>query len=86
MVSTHSHRITVSQLERSLCVCIDSVAVKNFTIPDTQQKFYCGQNVLLAHSQAYHLGKKMVANSTIAYKNGQLGLNVLEVSLLTELQ
>ncbi|KAK1051732.1 hypothetical protein LTR74_016697 [Friedmanniomyces endolithicus] len=41
---------------------------KNFTIPNIQQPFYCGQHVLLAHSQAYHLGKSMMANSTIAWK------------------
>ncbi|KAK0934826.1 hypothetical protein LTR29_013612 [Friedmanniomyces endolithicus] len=41
---------------------------KNFTIPNIQQPFYCGQHVLLAHSQAYRLGKSMMANSTIAWK------------------
>ena len=42
---------------------------KNWTIPNAHQPFYCGQTVLLAHSQAYHLGKSMMPNSTIAYKN-----------------
>jgi len=42
---------------------------KNFTIPNEHQQFYCGQSVLLAHSQAYHLGKSMMPNATIAYKN-----------------
>lgn len=42
---------------------------KNFSIPNKHQPFYCGQNVLLAHSQAYHLGKSMMPDSVIAYKN-----------------
>lgn len=42
---------------------------KNFTIPYQHQPYYCGQNVLLAHSQAYGLGKQMMPNSTISYKN-----------------
>jgi beta-glucosidase/6-phospho-beta-glucosidase/beta-galactosidase len=43
---------------------------KNFTIPNQQQPFYCGQSVLLAHSKAYHLGKSILgANSSITYKN-----------------
>ncbi|KAK4570185.1 hypothetical protein LTR86_002265 [Recurvomyces mirabilis] len=42
---------------------------KNFTIPWQQQPYYCGHNVLLAHSQAYRLGKSMMPNSTIAWKS-----------------
>jgi len=43
---------------------------KNFSIPAEHQQFYCGQSVLLAHSQAYHLGKSMLgSDSLIAYKN-----------------
>lgn len=42
---------------------------KNFTIPNKEQPFYCGQSVLLAHSKAYHLGKSMMPNATISYKN-----------------
>lgn len=43
---------------------------KNFTIPYKQQQYYCGRNVLLAHSQAYHLGKSILSNdSLIAFKN-----------------
>ncbi|KAK5125738.1 hypothetical protein LTR85_012012 [Meristemomyces frigidus] len=42
---------------------------KNFTIPNAQQPYHCGQSVLLAHSQAYRLGKEMMPNATIAYKN-----------------
>lgn len=43
---------------------------KNFTIPYQQQPYVCGQSVLLAHSQAYHLGKSILGpNSSISYKN-----------------
>ncbi|TKX25586.1 beta-glucosidase-like protein 1 [Elsinoe australis] len=42
---------------------------KNFTIPTKQAPFHCGQSVLLAHSQAYHLGKSLVPDSIISYKN-----------------
>ncbi|KAG6366793.1 hypothetical protein INS49_000973 [Diaporthe citri] len=43
---------------------------KNFTIPFKQQPYLCGRNVLLAHSQAYHLGKQVLGNDTlISYKN-----------------
>lgn len=43
---------------------------KNFSIPNKRQPFYCGQSVLLAHSQAYHIGKSIVGpNSSITYKN-----------------
>lgn len=43
---------------------------KNFTIPYQQQPFHCGRHVLLAHAQAYHLGKSIVGNdSLIAFKN-----------------
>ncbi|KAK5677270.1 hypothetical protein LTS10_010459 [Elasticomyces elasticus] len=42
---------------------------KNFTIPNIRQPFYCGHHVLLAHSQAYHLGKSMMAKSTIGWKS-----------------
>lgn len=42
---------------------------KNATIPDIQQKFFCGHNVLLAHSQAYRLGKSMMPDSLISLKH-----------------
>lgn len=42
---------------------------KNFTIPYKQQPYFCGKNVLLAHSQAYRLGKSMFPDSLIAFKN-----------------
>lgn len=43
---------------------------KNFTIPYKQQPFYCGKNVVLAHSQAYRLGKSILSNDTlISFKN-----------------
>ena len=35
-----------------------------------RQPWFCGQNVLLANAQAYHLGKQMISgNSTISFKN-----------------
>lgn len=37
------------------------------TIPPKQQPYFCGQSVLLAHSQAYHLGKSM-GIETISFK------------------
>ena len=49
---------------------------KNFTIPNEQQSFHCGQSVLLAHSKAYRLGKSMMPNSVIAYKNGEWNYNL----------
>jgi beta-glucosidase len=42
---------------------------RNFTIPNEQQKYFCGHHVLLAHSQAYHLGKSMMPHSQITFKN-----------------
>lgn len=42
---------------------------KNTTIPGIQQKFHCGHNVLLAHSQAYRLGKSMMPNALISLKH-----------------
>ncbi|KAK3705464.1 hypothetical protein LTR37_013281 [Vermiconidia calcicola] len=41
---------------------------KNFTVPNEQQSFHCGQSVLLAHSKAYRLGKSMMPNSNGGYK------------------
>lgn len=42
----------------------------NFTIPNIEQPYWCGHHVLLAHAEAYHLGKEMLGpNTTIAYKN-----------------
>ena len=37
-------------------------------IPAKQQPYFCGQNVLLAHSQVYHLGKSMGIQGTISFK------------------
>lgn len=35
-----------------------------------QQPYYCGRNVVLAHAQAYRLGKSILSNDTlISYKN-----------------
>lgn len=43
---------------------------KNFTIPYDQQPYYCSRNVILAHSQAYRLGKSILGNDTlISFKN-----------------
>ncbi|KAK4495953.1 hypothetical protein PRZ48_013221 [Zasmidium cellare] len=42
----------------------------NFTIPNLHQRYWCGHHVLLAHAEAYHLGKQILgANSTIALKH-----------------
>jgi beta-glucosidase/6-phospho-beta-glucosidase/beta-galactosidase len=40
-----------------------------FSIPDKDQPFHCGHHVLLAHAEAYHLGKAMGLNGTISFKN-----------------
>jgi beta-glucosidase/6-phospho-beta-glucosidase/beta-galactosidase len=40
----------------------------SITIPAKQQPYFCGQNVLLAHSAAYHLGKSLMPNSSISFK------------------
>ncbi|KAL1296783.1 hypothetical protein AAFC00_000245 [Neodothiora populina] len=42
---------------------------KNYTIAGEHQKFVCGKNILLAHAKAYRLGKELVPNSNIAFKN-----------------
>lgn len=39
------------------------------TIPPKQQPYHCGQSVLLAHSQAYRMGKALGLNGTISFKN-----------------
>ena len=41
---------------------------KGTSIPPKQQPFFCGQTVLLAHSQAYHLGKQMNLTGPISFK------------------
>ncbi|KAH8821859.1 glycoside hydrolase family 1 protein [Xylogone sp. PMI_703] len=41
---------------------------KTVSIPPHQQQFFCGHHVLLAHAQAYHLGKSLGLNGTIAFK------------------
>ncbi|KAF2641972.1 glycoside hydrolase [Massarina eburnea CBS 473.64] len=38
-------------------------------IPSIQQKYYCGHNVLLAHSEAYHVGKSINASLSISLKH-----------------
>ena len=42
---------------------------KATSIPPKQQPFYCGQNILLAHARAYHLGKQMNLTGPISFKN-----------------
>ncbi|RFU23652.1 hypothetical protein B7463_g12686, partial [Scytalidium lignicola] len=42
---------------------------KTVSIPAKQQQFFCGHHVLLAHAQAYHLGKSLGLNGTISFKN-----------------
>ncbi|CRG87319.1 hypothetical protein PISL3812_04336 [Talaromyces islandicus] len=37
-------------------------------IPKTQQPFWCGHHVLLAHSKVYHLAKLMGINGTVSFK------------------
>lgn len=42
---------------------------KNTDIPKYQQPFFCGQNFLLAHAKAYHIGKSILsANASISFK------------------
>lgn len=38
-------------------------------IPSDQQFYICAQNVLLAHSSAYHVGKSVNASLSISFKN-----------------
>jgi beta-glucosidase len=38
------------------------------SIPPKQQPYFCGQSVLLAHSQAYHLYKSLGYNGTVFFK------------------
>lgn len=42
---------------------------KKTDIPDIQQKYYCGHNVLLAHSAAYHIGKSLNSSLSISVKH-----------------
>src|ERR1700679_3236461 len=39
------------------------------SIPDHQQPYFCGQNVILAHASAYRLARSMGINGTISFKN-----------------
>lgn len=59
----------MSLLQYARCIPFRQGISKN-TIPDEQQRYYCGKNILLAHSQAYHLGKSILSNDTlISFKN-----------------
>ncbi|KAG9515703.1 glycoside hydrolase family 1 protein, partial [Aureobasidium melanogenum] len=42
---------------------------RNFSIPKMNQQFVCGRNILLAHANAYRLGKTMVPDSSITFKH-----------------
>jgi beta-glucosidase/6-phospho-beta-glucosidase/beta-galactosidase len=41
---------------------------KNVLIPDVEQPFHCGRNILLAHARAYRLGKSIIPDSLITHK------------------
>ena len=41
---------------------------RSTSIPEDQQPYFCGQNVLLAHAYAYRMGKAMSLNGTISLK------------------
>lgn len=41
----------------------------NITIPKAQQMFWCAHHVILANAGAYHAGKALGINGTIAFKN-----------------
>ncbi|KAF2199383.1 glycoside hydrolase [Delitschia confertaspora ATCC 74209] len=42
---------------------------KKTSIPEQQQPYVCGHNVLLAHSGAYHIGKSLNSTLSISFKN-----------------
>lgn len=42
---------------------------KAFSIPDYQQPFICAKNLLLSHGHAYRLGKQIIPDSLISFKN-----------------
>ncbi|THW90083.1 glycoside hydrolase [Aureobasidium pullulans] len=42
---------------------------RNFSIPNIEQPFVCGRNILLAHAEAYRLGKSIIPDSSITFKN-----------------
>ncbi|KAH0029444.1 glycoside hydrolase, partial [Aureobasidium melanogenum] len=42
---------------------------RNFSIPKMNQQFVCGRNILLAHANAYRLGKTMLPDSSITFKH-----------------
>ncbi|GAB7349713.1 hypothetical protein MBLNU459_g0452t1 [Dothideomycetes sp. NU459] len=42
---------------------------KNFNIPSAHQPYICARNVILAHAEAYRLGKSMIPDSLISFKN-----------------
>ncbi|KAL3427932.1 beta-glucosidase [Phlyctema vagabunda] len=60
-------------LNEPLVFCDEYPYPKNYftavDIPDAEQKFFCGHHALLAHAQAYRLGKAMGLKGIIAFKN-----------------
>lgn len=42
---------------------------RDFNIPAEHQPFICGRNILLSHAEAYRLGKSMIPDSLISFKN-----------------
>jgi beta-glucosidase/6-phospho-beta-glucosidase/beta-galactosidase len=42
---------------------------RNFSIPKIEQQFVCGRNILLAHAEAYRLGKSIIPDSSITFKH-----------------
>jgi len=42
---------------------------RNFSIPKIEQQFVCGRNILLAHAEAYRLGKSIMPDSSITFKH-----------------
>ena len=63
--SARSNRLTYAALVYCGEFPFPAMYFKNFTIPNVEQPFHCYQSTLLAHSQAYRLGKSMMPNSTM---------------------
>jgi hypothetical protein len=42
---------------------------RNLSIPKIEQQFVCGRNILLAHAEAYRLGKSIIPDSSITFKH-----------------
>ncbi|RDW73509.1 glycoside hydrolase family 1 protein [Coleophoma cylindrospora] len=65
-----SHWFTMNE---PIVFCDEYPYPKNYfsavTIAEADQKYFCGHHVLLAHAEAYRLGKSLGLNGTIAFKN-----------------